>query len=308
MALQILRVTKEEAFGVYDTSSPVQQHVFLNTSNAFTVRATPQYATIRDAGQGNRRVRMIPGRKAVGGTLATPLFPSQAGFFLGFAAGLVGTEPCFDLGSFTCDHGIYTDNGCASYFTRYLGCKFSDFTLSCDDSDTGFLTTISGTIVGSVATDITLTDYPDPLLSSYPSDQIPYEFYHTAEGTGKLQIGTNRSDYYSLSVSIKNMLMGFGGESRTTQRVAFEGRDVSLSANLLLKSKADRTAYEDGTPQTVQLKFDDGAHTLLLDFGAKNIITGLTDDLPIGGKYTQAITLDSLMDPAVATDLTVTTT
>jgi hypothetical protein len=308
MGLQLVRITKEVTFATYN-SSGTHVDVFLPMGDAMTVRVDPQMWSIKDAGQGNRFIKMNVGRKNVGGSLSTYLFPSQATFFLGLAAGLTGTAPCLDLPSFTVDHIIYTDNSCATYGKRYLGCKFGDSSISCDDSDNGCLTTFKGSIIGSTAADITLSDFPNPSLSAYPADD-PFQLYHTAENTGALTIGTVRHDYKSMTIDFKNVLKPFGGEKRFASRVNYFGRQVDFTARLLLTGNADRAVYEAGTKRAVSVIFDNGVNTATLDFGTNCAVMSLSDQFPIDDYFTQTIGFTALVDPTLspATDLTITTT
>jgi hypothetical protein len=308
MGLQLCRMTKETSFGVFN-SAGAHNDIFLPMGDAMTVRVDPQMWSIRDAGQGNRLIRMSVGRKNVGGALSTYLFPTQTAFMLDLSSGLTGSAPCFDLPSFTLDHIIYKDETCGIVGTRYLGCKFAEVAISCDDSDQGCLTMFKGAIIGSTAVAITLTDFPNPALSAYPADD-PYQLYHTAENTGSLVIGGARTNYKSLSVGIKNVLKPFGGEQRFASKVGYFGRNIDFSATLLYKGNTDRADYEAGTKKAVAVTWDNGTHTAILDLGSKVALTAVTDAFPLDDYYMQTVSGQALVDPALspATDLTVTTT
>lgn len=226
---------------------------------------------------------------------------------LGLGCGLIGTAPCYNLPSFAIDHMIYLDGTCATIGKRYVGCKFTDFALSCTDSETDPMVMIRGTIIGSLASDITLTDFPNPSLSAYPPDD-PYLIFNTAENTGALTVGTTRHDYKNLNIDIKNVVKPFGGEKRFNQLVGWFGRDVTFSTQLLHKSNADRAAYEAGTKVTVEVLFDDGTHTVKFDFGDNVNVDAIADRHPLDDYFTQNLSFSALIDPSSATDLIVTTT
>lgn len=312
MGLELVRFTKETTYGTFVGSSPAagtQYDLFLPTGDDMTVRVEPKFWMIRDAGQGNRLVKKNVGRKSVGGGISTLLFPSQAPFIVGLGTGLTGTAPCYDLPSFTVDHVIYTD-GCAVIGKRYLGCKFADFSLSCSDSDSDPMVMVKGSIIGSVAEDITLTDFPNPNLSAYPGDD-PYLIYNTAENTGALVIGTTRHNYKNLQVDIKNVVKPFGGEQRFNQLVGYFGRDVSFSTTVLHASNADRAAYEAGTKEAVSVTFDNGTNKCKLDFGTNVNFDAVRDRHPLDDYFLQDLSFSSLLDPTTgppATDLAVTFT
>ena len=312
MGLELTRFTKEVTYGVFPTApaAGTQFDLYLPTGDDMTVRVMPKFWMIRDAGQGNRLVKKNMGRKDVSGGIQTYLFPSQAPFMIGLGCGLVGTAPCYDLPSFTDDHMKYLDGTCLKIGKRYTGCKFTDFSLACSDSDTDPMVMIKGGIIGSVAADITITDFPNPNLSAYPADD-PYLIYHTAEHTGALTIGTTRHNYKNLTVDIKNVVKPFGGEMRFNQLVGWFGRDVTFSTTLLHAANADRAAYEAGTKQTVSVLWDNGTNTCKLDFGTNVNIDSVQDKHPLDDYFLQDLGFSSLLDPTTgppSTDMTVTTT
>lgn len=305
MGLQITRITKEVTYGVTPSSpaTGTQIDVFLPTANANTVLPRPSFWNIRDAAQGNRKVREDVGWTGISGDLQTYLFPSQAALFMGLAGTLIGSAPCQDLGSFTVDRLITLEDGaCGKIYARYVGCKFANFNISCDSSDQGCLTMIKGSIVGSRRVTISGSDFPVPVLSSYPSDD-PYEFFHTST---HLTIGGVRSNYGSFSIGIANQVKALRDESRFAQIVRYFGRDVTFGAKLLYKAAADRDAYENGTKQAVSVEWDNGTNNLTVDLGGQCNIDNLDDDLPLDDYFWQNMSLSALVDPATGTDLTIT--
>lgn len=313
MGYQIVRMTREVTYGVFPTGTLAagsQQDIFLPENDAMSVRVEPKMWSIRDAGQGNRKIRMSVGRKDVSGALATYLFPTQTPFFLGLVAGLTGTPPCYRLPSFSIDHLIY-DQDCGVKGVRYLGCKFGDGTLACDNSEQGCLTSFKGSILGSTSAALTLPDdFPVPSLSAYPGED-PFQFYHTAENSGLLTVNSARHGYTSLSVGFKNVLKAFMGERRFASRVDWFGRDITLDLNFLYANgSTDRADYEAGTAKAVSVKFDNGTNTALLDFGANVKIASVKDTFPLDGYYMQQVSFEPLVDGTLtpASDFVLTTT
>lgn len=312
MGLELTRFTKEVTYGTYVTSPAggTQFDLFLPTGDDMSVRTNVAFWEITDAGQGNRLIKKNAGRKQVSGGISTYLFPSQAPFMIALGSGLTGTAPCYDLPSFSIDHMIYLDNGCLKIGKRYVGCKFTTVDISCSDSDSDPMVMFKGGIIGSLATDITITDFPNPNLSAYPADD-PYLIYNTAENTGALTIGTARHNYKNLNFSIANVVKPFGGEKRFNQLVGYFGRRVTFSTTLLHAANTDRAAYEAGTKVAVSVLWDNGVNTCKLDLGANVNVDMVQDQHPLDDYFKQTLSFTSVMDPATgppSTDLAVTFT
>lgn len=300
MGLQFVRTTVETAYAVFPTTPGMgtQLDLFLTSDNDMTVRAQPQFSPIRDAGVGNRLIRMIPGRTLVNGKFDSYLFPSQAAYILNLAAGLTGTAPCIDLPSFTIDHLIDRDFDCGKEYRRYLGCKIGKLSLKSDMSESGWLWSFDADVVASKPATITGTDFPTPALSAYPADD-PFQFFQTA---GNVSInGSVRSNYQSLGVDIDNVILPFSDEHIYPSSVTWFGRTVTFTIKLRYKSPADRLLYEAGTKMAASIEIDTGTHTLTMNFGGQTLITACTDALPMGGYFTQTLAFTALMDPSLGT-------
>jgi uncharacterized membrane protein YeaQ/YmgE (transglycosylase-associated protein family) len=300
--MEVVRLTKETTYGTYASANP-HQDIFLPVGNAMTVRVKPSFWRITDASRGNRNVRANVARKPVNGTLQTYLFPSQAAWFMDMATGLVGSDPCYDLPSFTIDHALYAD-GCLAVYKRYLGCKIGQFTLSADQTDQGCLVSVNAQIVGSTVAAITSTDLPAQALTAYPSED-PYLFFGLA---GNLTVNTSRTDFQNVNLTVSNVTKAFMGEQQFSQKVRYFGRTVTFASKFLYKATTDRTAYEAGTKQAVSFSFTDGTNTLAIDLKGKNNIEGVEDDIPLDDFAMQSINLLALVDPTAGTDLSYTVT
>jgi hypothetical protein len=312
MGLEKLRLTEEVTYGTYVTSPAAgkQFNLYLPEGDAFSVRTVPEYWEIRDSGQGNRLVKKQVGRKPVSGSIQTYLFPSQTVFLLGLATRLDGTAPCFKLPSFSADHMTYLDETCTKIGKRYVGLRMVNPSISCSDSGQGVLVMFKADVIGSLASDITITDYPNPTLSSYPEDD-PYLIFHTAENSGQLFIDDAREGYKKLDMNFANVVKPFGGEKRYNSRVGYFGRTCTFSTTLLQKSNVDRAAYEEGQKVSLKVVFDDGlGNTLTVDFGTNVSLDRVTDRRPLDDYFTQDLGFTALVDPTITTptDLTVTVT
>jgi hypothetical protein len=303
--MEVVRLTKETTYGTYAAGNP-HQDIFLPVANAMSVRVKPSFWRITDASRGNRPVRANVARKPINGALQAYLFPTQAAWFMDIGTGLVGTDPCYDLPSFTIDHGLYVD-GCAVIYKRYLGCKASQFRLSADQTEQGCLVSISMGIVGSTAAAITSTDLPAQALTSYPSED-PYLLFDLTEGTGNLTIGSTQLDFQTIDLTVNNSTKAFMGAQRFAQRVRYFGRNISFASKVLHVDNTFRADYEAGTKKAVSFKFDDGVHTLTVNLQGKNNTEGVDDSTPFDDFPTQSISLTALVDPATGTDLSYTVT
>lgn len=312
MGLELVRFTEETDYGVFDTSPAVGKQfiLYLPADDAMSVRSQCDFWEIKDAGQGNRLVKKKVGRRNVAGAIQTYLFPSQTLFLIGLATRLDGTAPCLKLPSFSIDHMIYLDETCLKIGKRYVGCRFTDVNLTCTDTGQGVLLNFKANIIGSLASDITITDFPNPSLSAYPTDD-PYEIFHSFENTGVLTIGTARHDYKRLDMGFNNVVKGFGGERRYNTRVGYFGRTCTFATTLLHASNADRAAYEAGTKTSILVTFDDGLGSMLtIDYGTNVNLDQVTDKHPLDDYFTQDLAFTALIDPTITipTDMTVTVT
>jgi hypothetical protein len=148
-------------------------------------------------------------------------------------------------------------------------------------------------------TDPTSTVFPAPQETDYPVG--PYTFHHTS---GNLTIGSARTQYRSLALNFQNKLSGNFFEGQSLGALRFCGRESTLAADLYLKATPDdRSAYEALTAQTVSLTFNNGTHTAVINYGAKNLITDLPYDLPLDQAYFLRMTLANLWDAGAGQDI-----
>lgn len=309
MGQQYTRFTQEAAFGVFNTSPSANQQfdLYLTTDSDMTTRAEPEFTPIRDAGFGNRLIRMIQGHTKVGGNVNTYLFPSQTLFWMNIAAGLVGTAPCLNLPTFTIDHLAVRDYDCGKEYRRYLGNMISKLTLKSDSTANGWLWSVMAESMGAVPATITISDYPTPPLSAYASDD-PYNFNQTL---GLVSINSAvQSNYQNLTIDIANTIQAFADENIYASSVNWFGRTVTVDITLRYKSPAFRLLYEVGTKMPITLEINTGSHTLTLNFGAQCIIQKCSDVWPMGGYFVQQLSFTAMMDPTLSppSDLAYTTT
>jgi len=310
MGLELTRFTEEVDYGVFNTTPAAdKQHtLYLPQGDDMTVRQMCEFWEIRDAAVGNRMVKRKVGRRNVSGAITTYLFPSQTAFLMGLSTRLDGEVPCLQLPSFSIDHMIYLDETCLKIGKRYVGCRFTDVTLSCTDTGQTVLVMFKASIIGSVASDITDIEFPTPSLSTYPDDD-PYEIFHTAEGTGMLTINDVRHDYKRLDLGFTNTVKGFGGETRNHRRVGYFGRTCTFATTLWHQANDDRETYEAGDKVSLSVKFDNGlGGTLTIDYGDNVSLDQVTDKHPLDDFFLQDVSFTALVDPVATTDVTITTT
>lgn len=306
MALQMLRLTQEATYNVFNPSmTPPQLLIYLPMGDACTIQKTPGYIPIRDAGVGNRVIRRLLGRYVVGGSITTYLFPSQATLLTTWAATLIGSAPCLNLNSFTVDRVLFLDDSCETIYQRTTGCKIDKFDLSADATDSGFLLTCKMDIMGSIYNDaITITDFPTPSFTSYPVDN-PYEFFNLA---GNLTINGSRTNFESFNLSIDNILKPFSQETLNVGNIDWFGRDITWGCKTKYKSATDRQTWNAGTLFPVSAEFNNGTHTITFNLEASNSFSGVADSLPIDDYFTQMISGMALLDQTANTDLAITIT
>ena len=293
---EALKITTEASFGVFNSGATSGQKatLTLNGGNQFTMRPVPNRYTIRDAG-GRNRTRMV-GTEQIGlaGTLTTPLHPSQAGLILGHCFTPTGTPE--DLTSFTIDHRFQSADSSGTFlYKRYLGCKVAKASLSASNEGEGTKFMLSLDIVGSTPATITSSDFA-PVIGDLATD-LPYTFQ---DSSGLVSIGSARTQYRDLEITVTNVLDVLFDENQYANRIKFCGRDGMFSFTQRLNNNNDRSPLEAVTAQTVTIALNNGTVATTFNFGAKSIFSSVTDDLPLGREFYQKKTLMSIFDPALS--------
>lgn len=317
-AREFLRITRENPFKTPFATTPVLNTDYiiirLDDGNAFNMRPKPKMWELQWGGGVAIAGNTGSETTELAGQLKTKLYPVQALFLLNMALTRItsaslpytNAERIGDLVSFTCDYAYERSDGTLKR-RRFVGCKVSDFGLECSSDNQ--LASLTLGITGSTpqgnsfdgSADPTSTVFPEPALTDYPLN--PYTFRQTSGG---LTLGTVRTQYDSVKISVKNKLDVRFDESRYANRIRFLGRESTLEAKLFLKATPDdRSAYEAITAQTASLKFDNGTNSATIDFKGQNFFTADEDDLPIDKEFYQTVTLKNFYSAAGTGDLSI---
>jgi hypothetical protein len=224
--------------------------------------------------------------------------------------------PVGDLASLTFYHAVLKEDGATYDRKKYLGCKCTDWELSAQETGDGRVWTISGNgraqkVVGNpwdVSADPDATEFAAPADTDYPT--APYVFGDLGRGTGTVTIATNRAaTCYQLRMRGRNTLAPNFYTGRFLFADRFCGREVTAEVGLRYKaSPDDRLSFWSRTQLSTEFLLDCSTNTIKIDFNAKNTILPWERQLPLDREYMQMLTLKNSWDPALGTDITLTTT
>jgi hypothetical protein len=306
MSRELLRLTKEAAYGVYDTTPDAADVITIDIQedNGWTVRENPEFWDIRSAASNNQIVKTGSDISNVAGDLKLYMRGSYSKFLIDLATLLSGSN-CKDLGSFTADYGTFTEDGtCTAAFTRYLGCKFSSMKLSCDNTNQGQLLKGAFGVTAKKSVPITLTDFPIPAASDYDNDK-PFSLRDT---DGAILLDAVARDPESLEISVENVLNSYRGNSRWISWLRANGRTSNVMLRGLYLSNADRVAYQGIEAKSLAITFTNDTHVMAWDFGDANLIKAIADDFKMSDFNRQALTIQNFLDGPGGTDFTVAVT
>lgn len=317
-AREYLQIVTESAYGV-PKASPVLGTDYLvirlDEGNAFTMRPKPKQVVVNYGGGFATGAIMVAAETEVKGSLKTKMCYSQASLLMGWMAARINagqtspwttTEIAGDLASMSVYHAIQRSDG--TYKKKwYPGVKVDKW--KADTSREAQVVTLSLDLIAQKVNGNTYdassdptTLFPVPAETDYPLDLMLFQ--HTSGNLKIANAGTARVGYDSLSIEVDNKLDGKSYESRWLQLLRFLGRESKLMAKLLLKTTPDdRAAYEAITTQATSVKFDNGTHSLIVDFKGQNYLTGVDDELPLDKLYEQGLQLVNLFDQSAATDV-----
>lgn len=311
-----LRITQENVFGVYETTTPVSLYVRLDQPDSFKVMTTPEFYTIM-SGSGFA-VPALYGSATTGlaAALQTPLHYSQASFLLGWALDRINsaqtapwttTEIAGDLASCTLDY-IWTNVDGTERAKRFLGAKVVSCQLSGSRQSPVMrlsLGLVASTPQGNsydASVDPTLTDPADTV---FPTD--PVLFQHLKGG---LTLGNvARSNFQSLTFATQNRVKAYFDESRFANLIRFNGRNTTVAGNSRLKATPnDRTTYESAGALTSvnSVVWTNGAHTITLTLNNNNYFSSLNEHFPLDEEIYYGWTAQNLLDATAGTDFTFT--
>ncbi len=339
MAREFLLLVQESAYKtpvatpvIWPTASATGFYIRLDGSNVFSMRPRPVMVAIPYGGGVAIDAFRVSDKIECKGRLSTKLYAGPvSAFLLEWAAQPINsaqtspwttTEPAGDLASVSIYHAIQRSDGTIKRRV-YLGCKIDGFDL--DVSEDSTIATLSLDISGSTpqgnqfdsSTDPTAGTFPAPTDSpnQYPSAGVtgPYVFAHASGG---LTIGSARTQFQSLKLSVKNQIARRFWANRFVNLMRFVGRSTTLQAvNFYVPSPDDRTDYEgllgfqtSGTvpysSTAVTFELNNGTHTVTFSLNNNDVITTLEDQLPINDLYTQTMTVSNQWDPTVGSDFT----
>lgn len=299
---EAVRITPESVVGTFDTlADPI--HIALTSGNDFPNRPVPRPFQLRDAGSSNRRVQTGFGSVGTDLKLRTPLWYSQIQLLPLFTTP-AGTP--WELPTFTLDHYQLLEGSTTAIYERYLGCTGETLTLAGDNSAQGSVVIADMTFAFlSYSTAITITDFPEPVLTDYP---WPTSVALMQHGAGALSLGgSSRTGWNKFSISYKNILAKVYDESMYPQVISWRGRDVDFSFNLRHKIRADRDKFLAMTANVATFSFTDGVTTAAFDFKSQNFLSGVADDTPLGDVHRQGLDYNCYVT-AASTDATLTIT
>lgn len=307
MPREILQITPEATYGTYN-SAGAHTIVDLNSDNAFTMRAEPNFWEIASSGSDNLVVTTGTATTDLDGTLKMYGRPSQSAMLAAMVAGVTGTN-CKSLPSYTVDHGIFIEDGsCTPVLRRYLG-VVGDGSFQLDNSsDQGMLMLWNLKLMGAAPAPITLTDFPVPAFSAYDYAEAPFTLQNA---TGSILYGGSdiTADVESISYEAGNILKAFRGAAKYRTKIRYFGRRPKITLKMLYYSAQPRVDFEANTAKSLDITFTDAAgDTLEFNFGATNFIRKLDDDLHLGDFHRETVTLKNTLNPATGTDMSITYT
>lgn len=311
---RFLRITQENVFNQYQTTSPVQFYPRLSSSGAFTTMENPEFWGIQDGTGLN--VPALSGTVTMGlqGTLITEVGPTLAQKLFDWAGTRINddqdspwttNELPRDLASCTCDFAWSNFNVVTLNRRRYLGVKVASLSASCSKSQPKLMANMQ--LIGSTpqgnhydsSSDPDATAFPEPALTVYPDDC--YLFQNLSGNVSIL--GDARTNFDSWTMNLQNQLVPYFDESHFANAIRLGGRSFSVQLRLRLKSTPDDWArYKQGTTGSATYTFDNGSNTLKVDQRGKVYIKPLQQEQPIDQEHYYTMTLVSQLDTSTGDD------
>lgn len=328
MAREIAMIVKESSYGVPMTSPVLGTDSFylrLSDPNSFTMQSLPIVGSIPYGGGLTTPACSVSDQFNCAGQLSGVLYAGKYAKLIADWAltpidsgrtapwtttDSAGVMPPGDLVSVSIYHGVQRSNGTWDR-RRYGGVKVNSGSISVSsqgDRTAKFSLQIQGIRDDMNAAGVVAfpddTEFPDPVDASFACG--PYLFSHTS---GKLKIGTARTQYDSASIEWTSTMSPKWFESKYVQLVKFCGRTTKLKANLYMKATPDDLAsFQALTKQDVELAFDNGTNTLKFDLNTNNLFSALGRDLPLTGTYAWNAEVTNYYDPSTSNDVVVSAT
>jgi len=322
-ARNFLWLNQETSFGT-PIASPVNGtsafYIRESQSNAYTPLMKPVIGQIAGGNGLSTTVCFYSDGYVFTGTLQGELYASISKFLTGWACTPVNTGrttpwtttdanfvmPPGDLASVSAYRAVLENSGTYKR-RRGSGLKVgtATYTASRQDPVWKYNYNLTGirddtNAAGTVA-DPDATEFPAPTDSLYSCD--PFLFSHTAGG---LKIGSSRTLFDSISITVTNTLTASAWEARYPQTIAFSGRKVEIQVGLYRKpSPDDLASFRALTALDVEVTLFNGTNTLKFDFNTNNRWTDMTEDVPLDGPLKWTGTITNAYDTSVGSDFTV---
>jgi|GEM_PF-1149137 len=339
MSREFLLLVQESAYKTpvtspvyWPTASANAFYIRLDRANVFTMRPRPVMVAVPYGGGVAIDAFRVSDKIECKGRLVIKLYAGPLSqFLLQWAAQQINTgqtspwtttEPAGDLGSVSIYHAITRSDGSIKRRV-YLGAKVDGFDI--DVSEDSTIATLSMDLSASTpqgnqfdsSTDPTSTTFPAPTDSPNQMPENPYVFVHASGG---LTIGSARTQFQSLKLSVKNQMARRFWANRFVNLMRFVGRATTLEAqNFYVPSPDDRTDYEgllgfqtSGTvpysSTAVTFELNNGTHSVTFGLNNNSVFTTFEDQLPLNDLYTQTMTITNQWDPTAGSDLALTFT
>lgn len=302
-ASQWMRMTKEAAWGTFDTTATSGNIMWIRLTDggSFVAEPDPQTWDVRGADGFNLRqqrgapVTMFPF------SLKTVLYPAQAPNLVNW-----GLTPVSNvLPSYTIDYwdGIEV--------RRLLGCRVATGKLGTDSSSFVMNFEVSG--YGQTASTTTLAQ---PASTVFVSER-PYVHQDSAAAClyGATTSTPTLALYDSIEVSWKNVLDARAFESTYIQICDYNGRDVDFALKRLLTANAERIAFQNQALRAATIAWAvtttggySGNHSLSLALQSNSYVGGRTVTRSFDRDQDEQLSMMSYKDGTTGTDLVVTCT
>lgn len=320
---RFLRVTAEQAYGVFDTTSPAfAYYIPMDGPGTFKPSTARPFWNLRDPKSNVPRAR---GSEvyAVGGVWTGRHYwdqPTLAMLTNRINSGLTTPWPtnckATDLPSVTLDFGW-------SYYdltlkrARYLGCKIGEsWELSCGNDPSNPFLNYSYPWIGSKSQPNAITttesvdlaptalEFPEPDEDDYPD--LPLSFFQCVFTTQGAAV-----DYFDrFTIRGQQMCKGYYDSKRFLNRISHNGRTVTLTAHLRLDAANDpRTRYEALTAlgaTTIVFTKPADTETLTLNFRSQSYLDSVDEETPLDDDSYTTMSATAFLDGTAGDDFTIT--
>ena len=320
---RFLRVTAEQVYGTYDTTSPdFAYYDPQDGDNAFKVMTSRPMWSIRDPALNVPRVTGSEVYSVGARWSGKAYWENYKTLFLPLRVNSLQTTPWptdqrpNDLASFTCDFG-YTYYDLTVKRMRALGVKVGgswEFSARSDPANPFLM--FNYDLVGSKTQPNAITTttgvdeapdataFPEPTYSDLPV--IPFSFFQAAISSHSTAL--NYVD--SFSIRGQQLFKPYYDNQRFVNRISHQGRTVTLTLNLRLDGNDMRYAYYEAVTAigatTITFTKPGGGHTLVMNFRSKSYIQQLDENFPLNEDSYASVSATAFLDSSPGDDFTIT--